>query len=77
MRAYASSTQVVLARVHLLHYALASGYFQGTKVTVSIGGWTGSRYFSNAVGSEANRIKFVDAIATLVNNYTLDGVDFE
>lgn len=42
-----------------------------------MGGWTGSQYFSTAVGSAANRTKFIRAINGLVNEYLLDGVDFE
>lgn len=44
---------------------------------VAAGGWTGSRYFSTAVGNQANRTKFTNAIANLVNTYNLDGVNFE
>jgi len=44
---------------------------------VSIGGWTGSRFFSTAVGSEANRTKFVGAIKDLVDRHNLGGVDLE
>jgi len=44
---------------------------------LSIGGWTGSIYFSTAVGSPENRTKFVEAIVDLANTYGLDGIDFE
>lgn len=39
--------------------------------------WTGSRFFSVAVGSEANRTAFVNTITNLAEKYKLDGVDFE
>jgi len=43
---------------------------------MSIGGWTGSAYFSSAV-APANRSKFVKAVLDMVAKYNLDGVDFE
>ncbi|KAH9477623.1 Chitinase A1 [Psilocybe cubensis] len=44
---------------------------------LSIGGWTGSIYYSTAVGSADNRTTFVKAILDLVNTYALDGIDFD
>jgi len=44
---------------------------------LSIGGWTGSLYFSTAVGSPDNRTAFVKAVVGLSNKYGLDGIDFE
>lgn len=44
--------------------------------SVSIGGWTGSQYFSSAV-TPANRSNFVDAVLAMVSQYNLDGCDFE
>jgi hypothetical protein len=45
-------------------------------VSLSIGGWGGSRFFSTAV-SDANRSIFVGAVANLVKQYDVDGVEFE
>ncbi|KAJ7728778.1 glycoside hydrolase family 18 protein [Mycena metata] len=44
---------------------------------LSIGGWTGSQYYSSAVGSPANRTAFINAILALVSKYNLDGIDFD
>jgi len=44
---------------------------------VSIGGWTGSIYFSTAVGSAKNRTAFVKAVVGLAQKYKLDGIDFD
>ncbi|KAF9457537.1 glycoside hydrolase [Collybia nuda] len=44
---------------------------------LSIGGWTGSQYFSTAVATEANRTAFVQTILGLVSTYNLDGIDFD
>lgn len=50
---------------------------QKVKAKLSIGGWTGSRWFSSNVGSARNRTAFVKSVAGLVRKYKLDGVDFE
>lgn len=44
---------------------------------LTIGGWTGSKYFSSAVGSADNRTAFVNTMMGLVQKYNLDGLDFE
>ncbi|KAG7097637.1 hypothetical protein E1B28_004969 [Marasmius oreades] len=44
---------------------------------LSIGGWTGSQYFSSAVATAENRTAFVKTIVDLVNQYQLDGIDFD
>ncbi|KAJ0104251.1 hypothetical protein J7T55_001738 [Diaporthe amygdali] len=47
------------------------------KALVSIGGWTGSRYFSTNFGSAENRTAFVKTSLDLVSQYQLDGLDFD
>ncbi|KAI0707540.1 glycoside hydrolase [Cerioporus squamosus] len=49
----------------------------GVKALLTIGGWTGSQYFSSAVATEQNRTAFVETVMNLVNQYQLDGVDFD
>ncbi|KAF8156990.1 glycoside hydrolase family 18 protein [Crassisporium funariophilum] len=44
---------------------------------LSIGGWTGSQYFSSAVASAANRTTLVNALVDLVEQYKLAGIDFD
>ncbi|KAF5356557.1 hypothetical protein D9758_008231 [Tetrapyrgos nigripes] len=44
---------------------------------LSIGGWTGSQYFSTAVATAENRTAFVKAVLGLVSQYSLDGIDFD
>lgn len=44
--------------------------------SISIGGWTGSRFFSSAVTPQ-NRSTFIKAVLDMAANYSLDGVDFE
>lgn len=44
--------------------------------SISIGGWTGSSYFSQAVTPQ-NRSTFAGAILDIVTKYGFDGIDFE
>ncbi|KAJ8522162.1 hypothetical protein ONZ45_g1245 [Pleurotus djamor] len=44
---------------------------------VSIGGWTGSRFFSTSVGSAQNRTRFVKTVVDFVKKYDLGGIDFD
>ncbi|RDA86371.1 hypothetical protein CP532_1064 [Ophiocordyceps camponoti-leonardi (nom. inval.)] len=49
---------------------------QGPKVSVSLGGWTGSGNFSTLVKKE-NRNKFKDEIMNLIESKNLDGIDLD
>ncbi|KAF7966092.1 hypothetical protein HWV62_40180 [Athelia sp. TMB] len=44
---------------------------------LSIGGWTGSQYFSTAVATPENQTLFVQAALDLVRTYGLDGLEFD
>jgi len=50
---------------------------QRVRAILSVGGWTGSGYFSSAVATDANRTAFAKAIMDVVSQYNLDGVEFE
>lgn len=52
-------------------------FVQDVKAMVTIGGWTGSVYFSNNVGSAENRTLFVKTVVEFAAKYNLDGFDFE
>ncbi|CCM01183.1 uncharacterized protein FIBRA_03231 [Fibroporia radiculosa] len=47
------------------------------KAVLTIGGWTGSQYFSTAVATSENRTAFVNAVLGLASKYNLDGLDFD
>ncbi|KDR75109.1 hypothetical protein GALMADRAFT_226758 [Galerina marginata CBS 339.88] len=47
------------------------------KASVSIGGWTGSRWFSSNVRTAQNRTAFVKTVTSLAQKYNLDGIDFD
>ena len=44
---------------------------------MSVGGWTGSLYYSANVASAENRTAFVKTITDFATKYELDGIDFE
>ncbi|CAG8436430.1 2711_t:CDS:2 [Ambispora gerdemannii] len=47
------------------------------KVSIAIGGWSGSKSFSTMVSSVANRATFISATVAMVKQYNLDGVDID
>ncbi|KAK2466301.1 hypothetical protein APHAL10511_001943 [Amanita phalloides] len=49
----------------------------GKKVKISVGGWTGSKFFSSAVATPGNRQRFAQNIVQLFQNFNLDGVDID
>ncbi|KAG5654588.1 hypothetical protein H0H81_011563 [Sphagnurus paluster] len=56
---------------------VAEAHKHGVKALVSIGGWTGSRYWSSSVSSDSNRIAFVKTVIDFVKKFKLDGLDFD
>ncbi|KAL0573008.1 hypothetical protein V5O48_008954 [Marasmius crinis-equi] len=61
----------------VLRRLVNSAHQHGTKVKVSIGGWTGSGYFSSAVSNVNNRLRLVQNIRELYRSYNLDGIDID
>ncbi|KAG6851817.1 hypothetical protein C0991_005770 [Blastosporella zonata] len=49
----------------------------GVKALLTVGGWTGSQYFSRHVGDAQNRTAFVNTCYNLLMNNNLDGLDFD
>ncbi|KAK0206361.1 hypothetical protein DFS33DRAFT_1272855 [Desarmillaria ectypa] len=62
---------------NLLERLVMAAHAEGTKVKLSIGGWTGSRYFSGAVSNEASRKVFASNICNIYDQYNLDGIDID
>uniref|UniRef100_A0A146LPE1 Putative chitinase 2 n=1 Tax=Lygus hesperus TaxID=30085 RepID=A0A146LPE1_LYGHE len=52
---------------------------KGLKLSVSfaVGGWENSQYFSNVVGNNNLRSKFINNILKVLNDYDFDGVDID
>ncbi|KAI3604579.1 glycoside hydrolase family 18 protein [Moniliophthora roreri] len=61
----------------LLPRFVQAAHQNNVKATLSIGGWTGSRYFSTNVGSAQNRSELVKTAVDVVKKYGLDGLDFD
>ncbi|KAJ7125147.1 glycoside hydrolase family 18 protein [Mycena epipterygia] len=68
-----SPTKAILKR--LVSSAKKSG--RGTKIVLSVGGWTGSASFHQIAGSSANRSTFVSTLSSVVSQYGLDGIDID
>jgi len=47
------------------------------KILISIGGWTWSKHFSDAVLTDTSRKKFAESATDIVARYKLDGVDID
>jgi len=47
------------------------------KVLFRVGGWNGSKYFSDVARTDSSRRKFVRQLVVLVTMYNLDGVDID
>ncbi|KAF6750408.1 glycoside hydrolase superfamily [Ephemerocybe angulata] len=50
---------------------------KGTKIALSVGGWGGCYWFSQACSTASNRKKFVAALMDAVKTYDLDGIDID
>lgn len=61
----------------LLPQFVTTAHKHNVKASLSIGGWTGSRWFSTNVGSVQNRTAFVKSVTGLIKQYKLDGIDFD
>jgi chitinase len=61
----------------LLSGLIACAHSEGKKVKLSIGGWSGSKYFSPAVQSNSSRNIFTQNILSLYHSYSLDGIDID
>ena len=47
------------------------------KILISVGGWGGCRYFSDAALTDASRRKFANSAVALLKKHKLDGVDID
>lgn len=56
---------------------VSAAHANNVTVSISVGGWTGSQFFSTAVSSPENRSKFVTTLAQFAQKWNFDGLDFE
>ncbi|KAF8845828.1 glycoside hydrolase [Paxillus ammoniavirescens] len=61
----------------LLRSLVPAAHAASVNVFLSIGGWTGSKFFSTAVSSPQNRAAFANNIYDVYNQYDLDGIDID
>ncbi len=61
----------------LLTRLVKTGHAAGKRVKLSIGGWTGSTYFSTICASKSNRKTFISNIMSAYHLYNLDGIDID
>jgi len=61
----------------LLTRLVTAAHAKGKKVKLSVGGWTGSAYFSKAVSTAASRKSFVQEFLTLYNQFNVDGIEID
>ena len=61
----------------LLGRLVSTAHAAGKRVKLSIGGWTGSTYFSTICASSDSRSSFVQNILKAYNSYGLDGIDID
>ncbi|KAI6044412.1 glycoside hydrolase family 18 protein [Pisolithus marmoratus] len=57
----------------LLPEFVKQAHVQGVSAHISVGGWSGSRYFSSHFQSAENRTAFANTILDFLNKYDLDG----
>ncbi|RKP08905.1 glycoside hydrolase [Thamnocephalis sphaerospora] len=61
----------------ILKEVVSLGHANNVKVDLSVGGWTGSRYFSTMAASVKTRTAFVESVLKTVKEYNLDGIDLD
>ncbi|KAG1739311.1 glycoside hydrolase family 18 protein [Suillus lakei] len=61
----------------LLPDFVSEAHAHGVQAHIAIGGWGGSIYFSSDVATAENRTSFVNTVIDFVEEYDLDGVNFD
>jgi len=56
---------------------IAGAKKHGLSISLTVGGWTGSRYFSTNVGSPKNRTAFADTLVRFIKQYGFNGLDID
>ncbi|KAG0266034.1 hypothetical protein BG011_003472 [Mortierella polycephala] len=69
--------QPVFETDYLLNRVVREAHKKNVKVLMSVGGWTGSQYFSPLAASKHGRKTFIDGAIKMVKDYNLDGIDID
>ncbi|KAI8596118.1 chitinase [Dissophora ornata] len=62
---------------YLLPRVVRAAHAKNVKVLMSIGGWTGSQYFSPLSASVQGRKTFIDGAVKMAKDFDLDGIDID
>ncbi|KAG0273336.1 hypothetical protein BGZ95_010853 [Linnemannia exigua] len=62
---------------YLLNRVVREAHAKGVKVLMSIGGWTGSQYFSPLSASPSGRQTFINGALDFIKDFDLDGIDID
>ncbi|KAI8443446.1 glycoside hydrolase superfamily [Phakopsora pachyrhizi] len=74
---YAGLEFTSIRSVQTLKRLVKYAHGNGTKVVLSVGGWSGSKYFSQVIVNETTRSIFANSIYEVVTTNNLDGVDID
>ncbi|OAX39729.1 glycoside hydrolase family 18 protein [Rhizopogon vinicolor AM-OR11-026] len=72
-----SSLYLDASDASLLPQFVSDAHANGVEAHIAIGGWGGGIYFSSSVATAENRTMFAKTIIDFVNQYDLDGVNFD
>ncbi|EIW77028.1 glycoside hydrolase family 18 protein [Coniophora puteana RWD-64-598 SS2] len=61
----------------LLPQFVQAAHSNNVKAILTVGGWTGSQYFSSDFATDSNRTAAAQTMMKLVQQYSLDGLDFD
>ncbi|KIM69393.1 glycoside hydrolase family 18 protein [Scleroderma citrinum Foug A] len=61
----------------MLDQFVSAAHTNNVKALLTIGGWTGSAYWSSSVATSQNRSTFANNVAQYAHAHNLDGIDFD
>lgn len=61
----------------LLKQLVSNAQKHNTKVVLSVGGWSDSKYFSSLVATSSSRSKFASSLKSYYTKYSLGGIDID
>ncbi|ORX55233.1 glycoside hydrolase [Piromyces finnis] len=71
------SFEVVGYNSRILSNVITYAHQQNVKVLLSVGGWSGSEYFTKMTSTEENMDAFVESVRSTIFNLELDGIDID
>ncbi|RKP14573.1 glycoside hydrolase superfamily [Piptocephalis cylindrospora] len=68
---------IELQTPELLNQVVSLAHASNVRILLSLGGWTGSRYFSSLVALAESRSRLIQSILSILSTYRLDGIDVD